>query len=291
MTTIRTTFIATPLLVGLLYLTGCGEEKHSSDDGHGHEAQPAQSTDAHDHEAHGHGDGHGEGDGHDHGVEAAGASFEEGQGIRFEPSTAEVLGLKTAPVTERHVRHGVQSSGQVFRGAGEPASHSGNYRKGTAYVSALINSDVAKRLKIGQDVQLVERAPQTRTFTGKLSRFERALESVTGQVELIIAVPDPDKVLKVGDFLGIEAVGEAGDKKETVVSVPDAAVIRAASGTFVYVANGDYFLKTDVETGQQGEGYTEIVDGLYEGDEVVVSPTEKLWLIELRAVKGGGHSH
>ena len=35
----------------------------------------------------------------------------------------------------------------------------------------------------------------------------------------------------------------------------------------------------------------EITDGLLAGDQVVTKPVETLWLIELRATKGGGHSH
>jgi len=37
--------------------------------------------------------------------------------------------------------------------------------------------------------------------------------------------------------------------------------------------------------------WVEIVDGLLAGDAVVTKPVQTLWLIELRATKGGGHSH
>jgi hypothetical protein len=35
----------------------------------------------------------------------------------------------------------------------------------------------------------------------------------------------------------------------------------------------------------------EVSGGLYEGDTIAVRPAERLYLIELRATKGGGHSH
>jgi multidrug efflux pump subunit AcrA (membrane-fusion protein) len=46
-----------------------------------------------------------------------------------------------------------------------------------------------------------------------------------------------------------------------------------------------------VKTGSEADGKIEITDGLFQGDQVVAKPVETLWLIELRATKGGGHSH
>jgi multidrug efflux pump subunit AcrA (membrane-fusion protein) len=60
---------------------------------------------------------------------------------------------------------------------------------------------------------------------------------------------------------------------------------------FVYVLNGEAFLRTAVTTGARRGEFTEITDGLYSGDQIVVRPVETLYLIELRATKGGGHSH
>jgi multidrug efflux pump subunit AcrA (membrane-fusion protein) len=43
--------------------------------------------------------------------------------------------------------------------------------------------------------------------------------------------------------------------------------------------------------GSEADGWVEITDGLLAGDQVVTKPVQTLWLIELRATKGGGHSH
>ncbi|MBL8992520.1 MAG: hypothetical protein JNM63_04215, partial [Spirochaetia bacterium] len=60
---------------------------------------------------------------------------------------------------------------------------------------------------------------------------------------------------------------------------------------FVYVENGKRLLRQEVKSGRQSAGQIEILEGLYSGDRVAVKPVEWLYLIELRAVKGGGHSH
>ena len=67
--------------------------------------------------------------------------------------------------------------------------------------------------------------------------------------------------------------------------------MRAADGTFVYTINGNAYFRTAVKIGAEAEGFVEVTDGLLSGDVVVTKPVEKLWLIELRATKGGGHSH
>jgi multidrug efflux pump subunit AcrA (membrane-fusion protein) len=73
--------------------------------------------------------------------------------------------------------------------------------------------------------------------------------------------------------------------------VPKSAVLASAEGNFVYVVNGEAYLRTAVKTGVEAEGLVEVTDGLLAGDVVVTRPVEKLWIIELRATKGGGHSH
>jgi multidrug efflux pump subunit AcrA (membrane-fusion protein) len=80
----------------------------------------------------------------------------------------------------------------------------------------------------------------------------------------------------------------AGDP---VTVVPREALLRTAEGVFVYVANGPAYLRTPVVTGAEDGSHVGIVDGLYAGDVVVTRAVEALWLIELRATKGGGHSH
>ena len=67
--------------------------------------------------------------------------------------------------------------------------------------------------------------------------------------------------------------------------------LRFATGTFVYVLNGEYYLRTAVKTGVRSGEFIEISDGLYPGDVVVATAVEQLWLTELRVTKGGGHSH
>ena len=80
-------------------------------------------------------------------------------------------------------------------------------------------------------------------------------------------------------------------KSTPVTVIPSAALLRTIQGTYVYTVNGDAYYRTAVTTGGSAGGKIEITDGLYAGDQVVAKPVETLWLIELRATKGGGHCH
>ena len=109
-----------------------------------------------------------------------------------------------------------------------------------------------------------------------------------GDVEVLVGITNSAAGLKPGEFLAATiAIPRA--QEVTVVAKP--ALLRAAEGTFVYTVNGDAFYRTAVTVGAESEGLVEIADGLLPGDLVVTQAVEKLWLIELRATKGGGHSH
>lgn len=70
-------------------------------------------------------------------------------------------------------------------------------------------------------------------------------------------------------------------------AVPDGSLLRTVRGTFVFVANGDWLLRTPVKTGPSAHGWTAVSEGLYEGDTVVAQGVKALWLSEIQAVNGG----
>jgi len=72
-----------------------------------------------------------------------------------------------------------------------------------------------------------------------------------------------------------------------VAAIPAAALLRTAKGDFVFVANGGWLLRTPVKIGAGGDGWLAVLDGLYEGDQVVTHGAGALWLAEIQAVNGG----
>lgn len=69
--------------------------------------------------------------------------------------------------------------------------------------------------------------------------------------------------------------------------LPAEALLRTVKGDFVFVQNGSRLLRSPVQVGPMVAGHYAVSDGLYEGDIVVVSGVQHLWLAELQAVNGG----
>jgi hypothetical protein len=74
---------------------------------------------------------------------------------------------------------------------------------------------------------------------------------------------------------------------EPLTAVPRSALLKTAEGWFVYVVNESFFLRTPVTVGAMNAGIAEITEGLYAGDQIVVSPVSSLWMAELQILRGG----
>jgi multidrug efflux pump subunit AcrA (membrane-fusion protein) len=87
------------------------------------------------------------------------------------------------------------------------------------------------------------------------------------------------------EFIGLRKA-EAQAKADRVV-LPRQALLRTSEGVFVFVANGQRWLRTPVKVGTESAESAEITDGVLEGDLVVVAGVWDLWMAELQAIKGG----
>ncbi len=193
---------------------------------------------------------------------AAKSDHEEGRGLKFTPEIIKALELKPSEAEERPIAGEVRLMAQVFKTAPD--------------VLASVSLSPAEAALL-----------QTQTFTGaKLVRVDRGGESANGRVDAVFAL-DRSTVRVVGDFVSL-ALNAA---PRTVLTIPRSALLDSATGLFVYVINGEFYLRTAVKVGARSADFIEITDGLYAGDSVVATPVEQLWLAELRLTKGGGHSH
>lgn len=89
--------------------------------------------------------------------------------------------------------------------------------------------------------------------------------------------------------IGLKAA-EVAERKEgahSILVVPKSAVLNTTAGDLVFVENGERYKRAPVKVGRDFGDLLEITDGVYEGDTVVTGAAQTLWLIELRAIKGG----
>ncbi len=225
----------------------------------------------------------GEGHGHEEGS-PSGASFKPGTGVILTDETRRILGVEVVDVTERklpsQLRFSVQVFGEKHHHNQDELDHSGCDVHG----SGLVSSNAVTGVKAGQPVQLFKGT--NTAHVGVVVAVQKAM--ALGETEIVVGVSNAAAVLKSGEFLS--AVINL-PREELVTAIPKSAVLRTSEGTFVYTVNGKAFFRTAVKTGTEANGFVEITDGLLAGDRVVTKPVETLWLIELRATKGGGHSH
>lgn len=194
-----------------------------------------------------------------------GARFKEGKGVELADEMKRSLRLETAEVAEEVLSAEAQLKLHVF--------------SVTPVIEATANLDngMADTLKVGAELQL---APSG--GSAKLKKV--ASRSLSGDLEGTFEIHSSRGASRIGDTLNARLPATTS---EAVAVVPASALLETVNGTFVYVVNGKYFLRTAVKTGRIANGRIEITDGLYLGDEVVKSPVKPLWYAELQALRGG----
>jgi Cu(I)/Ag(I) efflux system membrane fusion protein len=94
----------------------------------------------------------------------------------------------------------------------------------------------------------------------------------TRTVSLRIELPNPDGKMRPGMYADV--LFDTGAGGAPVLAVPSSAVIDSGTRQAVLVAKGEgRFEPREVKLGRRGAAYTEVTEGLSEGEEVVTSAT------------------
>jgi RND family efflux transporter MFP subunit len=131
-----------------------------------------------------------------------------------------------------------------------------------------IPESYVRYIRIGDPVS-VHVPSLNRTFPGKVARFSVDVREDTRTMHTEVDVANPDRVL----ISGLYAEAEVGlDQKDNVSTVPVQALNHEGNKTAVFVVNGDGQLDDRVvQVGLQTTSDAEIISGLNEGEQVVVS--------------------
>lgn len=201
--------------------------------------------------------------------------FEKNKGVLLPAEMKQELGIETVDVAERPSTWRLEKAVQIFRASDETRP---------AAAVARLNDAEAQRLRPGQSVTLRASDGTSNMVAGTIARLESPANSALGQVEAVIEIPQAAPGWRPGSFL---TATFSAAYTNVAQSVPESAVIHGVGGAFVFVANGEHYVRTPVKLGATADGWLEITDGLYAGDIVVARGADALWLIELCALKGG----
>lgn len=125
----------------------------------------------------------------------------------------------------------------------------------------------------GQNFKAQSVAYPDRVFDGTVQTVSTRVSDVTRSIRVRGAVPNEDALLKPGMFLSVELQVSVD---ENALMVPEEAVVLTISGPLVYAVRDGKAMRTPIKLGRRINGFAEIIDGLDEGDQVIVEGLQKV---------------
>ena len=125
-------------------------------------------------------------------------------------------------------------------------------------------------VRLGQNAKIHVNAYPERVFEGKVSFIYPAVTAETRTARVRIQLANPGQLLKPAMYAEVELVVPQSAAKR--LAVPDSAVLDSGNRQLVLVRRDEgRFEPRVVKVGARGDGYVEILDGIRDGEKVVVS--------------------
>ncbi len=124
-------------------------------------------------------------------------------------------------------------------------------------------------VRVGDEVEMTLAGIPGRSFTGELDYIYPYAESRTRSIKVRITFDNPELLLKPEMFAEVVI---KSDKQIDAIVIPSEAVIRSGQSDRVFVVRAPgKFEPTTVKLGFQSAGQVVVLEGIEDGDEVVVS--------------------
>jgi multidrug efflux system membrane fusion protein len=125
----------------------------------------------------------------------------------------------------------------------------------------------------GLRVQALDRTAGRVLATGALRAIDNQIDATTGTVKLKARFANGDASLYPNQFVNVRLFV---DRLKATPTVPEAAVLRGAVGSYVYVvANGQVRLQV-IQIGPRRDGLAAALSGLQGDEQVVIDGTDRL---------------
>ena len=111
-----------------------------------------------------------------------------------------------------------------------------------------------------------------RLFDGEVESLDSRVDPVTRMITARAVIPNGDGALKPGMFLTVRLIG---GKRSSLV-IPEEALVPEGDRQYVFLVTEGLARRILVEVGRRRPGQVEILDGLIEGDQVIVEGTQKV---------------
>lgn len=158
------------------------------------------------------------------------------------------------------------------------------------WVYATIYEYELEWIKLGQEAKVYAVSYPGKEFKGKIVAIDPVFDAMTRSVRARIKVDNQDSLLKPDMFVDVQMSSDLG----THLAVPKEAIMDSGLRKIVFLAlDSGRFKPLEIKTGVSTEEYAQVLDGLKEGDTVVVSGN---FLIDSEsklksALEGTSHQH
>lgn len=148
-------------------------------------------------------------------------------------------------------------------------------------VARVYEEDLGK-VRLGQEARIRTLSYPDKVFTAKVTLIGPALDATSRTAVVWFRLANPDGILKPNLFAKAAVVLK---HNEAALAIANVSILEANGEKFVFVKQGDIYDRVDITTGLADDEFTEVVDGLVPGDEVVTRGNRELYTLWLT---GGG---
>ena len=124
------------------------------------------------------------------------------------------------------------------------------------------------KLRVGQPAVLTFDALPEQTFTGRIALISPVVDAESGTFRVTVEVRDPSRTIKPGMFSRVQI---EYDRREDALMIPNGAIVEEDDATTVYLVVDSLARRRPVTTGYTNGDRVEIIAGLQDGDQVVLS--------------------
>lgn len=122
-------------------------------------------------------------------------------------------------------------------------------------------------LKAGLEIEATSAAYEGQLFKGQVVAVDSRVDPVTRSVGIRAAIPNPNKLLRPGMLMVVDLIK---DRRESLV-IPEHALVPDGTSNFVFTVGADSTAeRIAITIGRRQLGAVEVIEGLSEGDVVVV---------------------
>ena len=197
-----------------------------------------------------------------------GESTNTGFGLKLNADSVNVANVQTAPVQRRSLVHSLTVAGAI-------------QMKGPTYFVFSASERDLVWLDVGQTVEVTIPALPGTNYTARITHIDTTFldpsradqtHGIQVRAEISENLAHIKGVKLWRPFDGFYAEGRVLVSSPDVLAVPRNAVLQPGSQPVVYVDEGKgYYEQHKVKLGRVGDEFVEVLDGLTEGDKVVIS--------------------